>query len=245
MSIEVADANRRAVAMLQNGSRDEALASFQRALVKIRQSVNNYNINPAERQGKGHGPIHDQHGETSNFINTVPPGCIESTEEWESAASPGNLFYLYNHAFDFERNPTMEIGSSQQESDITTMLSSVVLFNTALTYQRKGLFDGTNSSKKLRKALQLYSMASCLLSSQDDVADLYIVRLALLNNMGQLHSHLFEENDAIQCRVRLHKALFEGPARSLLSMASYEFFVRSTLCLGLSRDGLRLYSPAA
>jgi hypothetical protein len=51
-----------------------------------------------------------------------------------------------------------------------------------------------------------------------------------------------EENNAIQCRVRLHQALFEGPARSLLSMASYAFFVRSTLRLEVSRDGFT-FSP--
>jgi hypothetical protein len=65
---------------------------------------------------------------------------------------------------------------------------------------------------------------------------------ALLNNMGHIQRHLFEENNAIQCRVRLHKALLEGPACSLLSMASYAFFVRSTLRLEVSRDGFT-FSP--
>jgi tetratricopeptide (TPR) repeat protein len=252
MSTEIVDANRKAVAMLQNGNHDEALVSFRCALVGIRQSVTDANINdntdPAELQDKGNlhtdyqfnaaqDPIHHQRGETSNLILAVPPGYSDSNEEWERVASPGNLFYVYNNAFDVG-------GSSHQEIEVATMLSPVVLFNIALTYHRKGLCDGTNSSKKLRKALQLYSMASSLLSSEDNVTDLYIIQLSVLNNTGQIHSHLFEENNAIQCRVRLHKALFEGPARSLLSMASCAFFVRSALRLEVSRDGFT-FSPDA
>jgi hypothetical protein len=237
MSTEIVDVNRKAVAMLQqNGNHDEALVSFRRALIGIRQIVTNTNnaTNPVEQRGNenspsyyhfiaAQGPIHYQRGEASNLIHAVPPGYSDSVEELEAVvASPGNLFSVYNDAFDFG-------GSSHQEIDIVTTLSPVVLFNIALTYHRKGIFDGTNSSKHLKRALQFYSMASSLLSTEDNVTELFIIRLALLNNKGHIHSHLFEENNAIQCRVRLHKALFGSPARSLLSMASYAFFVRSTL----------------
>jgi tetratricopeptide (TPR) repeat protein len=248
MSAKIADANRMAVAMLQDGNHGEALVSFRRALVGIKQSVANANNNTdlARRQDKGHShadylinaaqdPVLYQRGGTSNLLLAVPPGYSASAEDWKSVASPGNLIYVYNNAFDFGVN-------LQQEIDIVNMLSPVVLFNIALAYHRKALY-GVNSSKKLRKALQLYSMASTLLSSEDNVTDLYIIQLAVLNNMGQF-TVIFSKKTIpsnAECGftrlylkvqpVRLHKALFKGPARSLLSMASCAFFIRSALRL--------------
>jgi hypothetical protein len=216
MPNEFPDANRQGIAMLQNGEYKDALVSFRRALTGIREAAG-----PAKRRSQDCGHPHTQPEgtederigiESETFISSVALGGYESAEG--NNASPGNPFSVYNHAFVF-RNTTLNPTLRQRDTMFITQ-SSVILFNTALTYQRKGLLGGPHSSKHLRKALQLYSMATGLFLHNfvfDNI--LFVIQLATLNNTGQIHGHFCEEEKASQCRSYLYHSLFDDTTSTL------------------------------
>jgi hypothetical protein len=199
MPNECVDANQKAVAMLHNGDHDQALASFRRALIGIQECVLE-SVDPEdERQGimafchshrqllpiEQQGTKDEMNGEINNLVFSVALGDSESAES-QGATTPGNLFGFYNHAFVVKvLVPNMVTRTSRQEIDHYAMVSTVLVFNIAVTYHIKGLLYGPASSNNLRKALQLYLMATALLVTKQggDVQDLYIIQLASWNIM--------------------------------------------------------------
>jgi hypothetical protein len=257
MPNECVDANQKAVAMLHNGDHDQALASFRRALIGIQECVLE-SVDPEdERQGimafchshrqllpiEQQGTKDEMNGEINNLVFSVALGDSESAES-QGATTPGNLFGFYNHAFVVKvLVPNMVTRTSRQEIDHYAMVSTVLVFNIAVTYHIEGLLYGPSSSNNLRKALQLYLMATALLVTKQggDVQDLY---------MGHIYSHFSEQEDAMQCRVYLYQALFIDSASGLHLIAGYPyaFFYLFTVCSEVRRRRLNLArarAPAA
>jgi hypothetical protein len=253
----IADANRKAVALLQNGKYDQAVAAFGGALTGVKQNITN-GADQAERaeindcRDPHTQPLvpvkHQGPEEETRIITSIAIGDCESAEG--QTASPGNLLSLYNHAFVFLNTkllPSAETVTSQQEIDSVSMLSAVLLFNTALTFHVKGLSDGNSRSKNLRQALRLYSMVTiCLLSPQDGFGNMFVIQLASWNNMGHIYSHFCEEEKAIQCRARLYRALFEDSAGSLCLRGGYPYavFYIFTVCSEVRRRRFKYASAA-
>jgi hypothetical protein len=256
----VVNANDEAVAMLRNGDHDHALASFQRALEVIHQYVGMYSYpdeelpditchySPTqhlrvEQQGSG-----DENGrETNSIIVSVALGDYGLAEH-QSVTTPENLFSLFNHAFLFRFRPSMAMGSSQQETYFN-MLTTVLVFNMALTRHRRGLVHEHNSSQNLRKAIRLYQLAATtsLLTNQDDFQDLQAIQLASWNNVGHIYSHFSEHENAMKYRVYLFQALFADPAASLrLTYGySYSLFYLFVVNSEVRRRDLRLSLPTS
>lgn len=236
MSHEFINGNQEAVAMLQNGERDEAIAFFSGALIGIRQCVES--AGQADQQGIAccRSPTRlplsfeeqcteDESGrETKNLICSLALGdCYELAES--QTATPDNIFSFYNHAFVFGSLPEITTRTSQQEANHDTMISAVLIFNLALSFCGKGLCapDGPKSSKYLRKALHLYSMAISLINDETGFEDLHALELASWNNIGYIYSHLSEHENAMKCRVHLYQALFADPDTSLRLTHSYSY----------------------
>jgi hypothetical protein len=225
----VAYANDEAVAMLRKGDHAHALASFQRALKVIQQYVSMYSF-PEEllditcRYYPTQQSSEDENGrETNSIIGSVALGDCGLAER-QSATNPKNLFSSFNHAFLFRFRPSMAMGSSQQEPYFN-MLTTVLLFNMALTWHRRGLVDAHNSSQNLRKAIRLYQLTATtsLLTTQGDFQDLHAIQLASRNNVGHIYSHFSEHENAMKCRGQLYQALFADPATSLRLTCGYSY----------------------
>jgi tetratricopeptide (TPR) repeat protein len=224
MPNEFQDANRQGVAMLQNGNYNDALASFRRAFTGVRESVVNVadlaKRTPVDRshphtQPEGTADDERIRVESETLISSVALGDCEPSEG--NNALPGNLFSVYNHAFVF-RDITLNLVARQQEIERDTMLttqSTVILFNTALTYHRNGLLGGPKSSKYLRKALTFYSMASGLLWHHGVFENIFVIQLAAWNNMGYIYSHFSDYENAMKYRSCLYHSLFEDTATTL------------------------------
>jgi hypothetical protein len=244
MPNEFADANRNGVAMLQNGRYNHALVSFRRAFAEVQESVVNA-ADPAKRKPKDcwhphtqslHVKPQEQGTEDETIISSVALGDYESAEG--KNALPGTHFSVYNHAFVF-RDIILNPMARQQAIERDTMLSAVILFNTALTYHRKGLLGGTTSSQHLRKALQFYTMATGLLLHDGVFENLFVIQLAAWNNQGQIHGHFLEEEQASQCRSFLYRSLFEDAASTLqfLGGSPYAVFYFFTVGSEVRRRG--------
>jgi hypothetical protein len=261
MSYESVDANQKAlITMLQNGNHDQALCSFRRALVEIQQCVA-ASASPEDPQGAAcrlylEQPLSDEEQgidtehirDSSTLILSVAltDGKLVESKTVESST---NLFSFYNHAFVVLGTlPTTYTRTPQQGIDHIIRLTTVLLFNMALTFHKKGLLDGPMSLESLRNAINIYQlvcMRMSLLSRPGGLEDLYVIQLVAWNNMGNIYSHLAEKEDAIRCRALLHQALFEDAALSLGSMHGYPYasFYLFVVCTEVRRRGSKALSP--
>lgn len=221
--------------MLQNGDHDQAIRSFRRNLVEIRQCVTE-SASHEETQD-----IDTEHSgaDASTLILSVALGDCKSN----------NLLDFYNHAFVVGFPPTTYTRTSQQGIDQHhTRLATALLFNIALTFHRKGLLDEPILLVNLRRALQVYQRCldmSLLSHPVGGLDDLYVIQLVAWNNMGHVHSHLAKKDDAIRCRSLLYQALFEDAALSLALMHGYPYASFYLFAVGseVRRRGFRVLSP--
>jgi hypothetical protein len=253
---ESVDANQKAgITMLQNGDNDQALYSFRRALVETRQCIAESAPIPEQPQGAACREyfelpfVFEEQGIDTEHSGDVSTLTLSVALGESQISMSSNLFSFYNYAFVVGTLPATYTRISQQGIDHHVRLTTVLIFNMALTCHKKGLLDGPMSLESLRKAIDMYKlvcMKLSLLSSPGAHAleDLYVIQLASWNNMGHIYSHLAEKEDAIRCRALLHQALFEDAALSLVSMhgypyASFYFFV---VCTEVRRRGLKALS---
>jgi tetratricopeptide (TPR) repeat protein len=244
----VADANDKAVAMLQSGERDEAIAFFSRAIEAIQQSVNMSSF-PGELPDitcrysptrslnfKDQGAVDEEGGDTNTLIVSVASGDYELAES--QTVTHDNVFSFYNHAFVFESLPGTVTTITQQESRHERKISAILIFNLALTFYGKGICGG---GPYLRKALQLYTMTISLISDEAGFEDLHAIELASWNNIGHIYCHLAEHENAGKCRVHLYQALFADPATSLRLMYgfSYALLYLFVVCSEVRRREMR------
>jgi hypothetical protein len=214
------DANAEAVAMLQNGNHDRALATFRCALAACRHTTTRPFNFEDDRED-------EMSQETNSIIVSVALGDYGLAER--QSATPNNLFGFYNHAFVFESPPGITTRTSQQESNRNIVLLTVLLFNTAMALYGKAICgDGPNSSNYLTRALQFYSMAISSITEEASFEDLRTIQLASWNNMGYIYSHFSEHENAMKCRVYLYQGLFADPYTSLRLTYGYSY---SLFCL--------------
>jgi hypothetical protein len=258
MLYESVDANQTAgITMLQNGDHDQALCSFRRALVELRQCVIE-SAGPEKPQGsdsrqcleqplsvEGQAIDTEHSGDASTLILSVALGDCKLPVS--KTAKSSNLFPFYNHAFVVWTLPTTYAITSKQRINHHVRLTTVLLFNMALTFYRKGLLNETNSLENMRKAIQIYQlcMDTSWLSRPGGLEDLYVIQLASWNNMGNIYSHLAGKEEAIRCRALLHQALFEDAALSMGLMYGYPYasFYLFVVCSEVRRREFTALSP--
>jgi hypothetical protein len=247
------------ITMLQNSDLDQALRSFRRALVEIRQCVTE-SASHEETQGVARRPYFEQpqlsveeqdidaqhSGDASTLILSVALG--DCTPNESKTAKSSNLFSFYNHAFVVGTPSTTYTRTSQHGIDHHARLTTILLFNLALTYHRKGLLDGSMSLETMRKAIQVYQLCinmSSLACPGGSLDDLYVILLVSWNNMGHVYSKLAETDGAIRCRVLLYQALFEDAALSLGLMHGYPYASFHLFVVGseVRRRGFKAFTP--
>lgn len=138
----------------------------------------------------------------------------------EAALSPDGTFELFNRAFVLSTVP----GDAQQVCDVVT---TVLLYNMALTYQRSGIEQ--QRSQCLLKALQLYQMAEASIwtfAKAKKTSFALLLLTAVTNNMGFLHSTLFDIRQARECRLNVVSYLESAAQEEYdLGEEDYSFFV--------------------
>jgi hypothetical protein len=185
------DANTTAVALLKENKSAEAISCFRQGLrtlhskTDVAETVCGQTSECAEqcsvqRSSKRRRlmPVGD-----GGSIHTVDAPAIKNRD---METSPDNMFVLFNRA--------IMLSPSARADEATT--ASVLLYNMAFVYHREGAERGC--SALLRKALHGYKMAGRVLRERSTGSDL--VMFALVNNMGHIHSHLFNRQAADGCR---------------------------------------------
>jgi hypothetical protein len=154
-------------------------------------------------------------------IHTVDAPAIKNRD---IEMSPDNMFVLFNRA--------IILSPSVQTDKATT--ASALLYNMGFAYHREGIERGC--SALLRKALRGYEMAARVLRKSPAGSDL--VKFALVNNMGHIHSYFFNKQAADGCRRCL--SLNISAYSRILSKYDLAFFF-----MNLLKTDMLQFAPAA
>jgi hypothetical protein len=223
------NANTMAVALLKENKTTEAIYCFRQGLrtlnskTNVAETIHGRTSACAEqcavhRSSKRRRlmPLGDE-----GSIHTVDAPAIKNRD---MEMSPDNMFVLFNRAIIL--SPSAHANKAATES--------VLLYNLGFVYHREGVERGC--SALLRKALQAYETAWQVLRKSPAGSDL--VMFALVNNMGHIHSHFFNEQAADGCRRCL--SLNISTYSNILSKHDFAFF-----CMNFLKTDMLQYAPAA
>jgi tetratricopeptide (TPR) repeat protein len=141
------------------------------------------------------------------------------------ASLPGTAYSMYNRGLVLPEDQKDFIfkGSYQHRT------SAVILYNLALVNHNIGVRLGISDA--LPHALRLYEMALDSLGNVTNVIECHKLLLAILNNMGNIHTHFFHYNHTVQCLDKLRQAL-AIPNPSMTIDEDYIFFFLNALFQG-------------
>lgn len=154
-----------------------------------------------------------------------------------------NIFTLFDHAFVTSSSTTTANTKPQEDAaagaaaQYRPLTYAIVLYNTGLSLHLKGMEDDQikqTQTQSLHLAAKFYTMALQVLEDsycQDgSSSELLLLLLALFNNLGHIHCHLFNVPEAQRCVEWLRSLV---TAKSLLLLPDmrdeHSFFCMSIL----------------
>jgi tetratricopeptide (TPR) repeat protein len=153
--------------------------------------------------------------------------CLQVEPTGSFASSPGTAYSMYNRALVLSRD--------QVDYDLLVQYqhrtSAIILYNLALVHHNIGVHLGFSAA--LPHALRLYEMAQETIDhrASNVNTDVQKLILALLNNRGNIHTHLFHFESANQCLSSLRVVL--AASSSVMAMDDdYIFFFLNALFQG-------------
>ncbi len=203
--------NTKAIALAQHNDLDEAIKSLRRALTCFYKLVGTRKDCTA---GKMCPRTPTELVDTSESmqatvvesvsivesVSSVSVNTLSSTDTLSSVSvdlpqSNAETDYLStspDNSFQFYDRPFVLTSSSVNEKVHDSAMTAILLYNMALTYHMKAL--RTCATKELYRALKLYRMSFDVLQDNSniscDMVDLLL--LALINNMGFIHSEFYD-----------------------------------------------------
>jgi hypothetical protein len=230
----VVNMNTMAVCLMQQNRHDEAKQVFRQAVTCLQELVGTEDDSeflqshpsPSEIRSSAASLMDTStdamQSDTSNGrvkvvygVSIDHPLCI--TNASFLSASPDNLFDFYNRAFVLSLNFAAELPVVYE-----SVATAVLLYNMALSGHGKAIRSG--SSEELRRTLKLYKMSLRILQDDSSLHSenmVHVLRLALLNNIGCIHSHFYDWKDMKECREVLY-SLFASA--NDLTVEDYVFF---------------------
>lgn len=150
----------------------------------------------------------------------------------------------------FQRPLSVSPSAVRNVNDLFVILSSVVLFNSALANQLQALEPGRSyedSRRLLSRALQLYGLAKHALKEIKDYsfessmhwASVAVLFLAISNNRGQLAEDLFMHEEAQACKAEVCLGL------STLSPVQDHFCATTTCPLFITQEEVEVFFASA
>jgi hypothetical protein len=191
-STSIIDINKNGVDLMRNGSSRQALTLFRCALQRLLEGV------------KNNAPQDENESSASLLVRSVSSREVTCMSKVRSRNyREQHAFSLYDRAFVVKSAD--EKGLLSETNRSRTLV--VVLYNMAVTYHLMGVRDANDQKKNLKRSMRYYRMAMEVLGRNDDIDRKKILYLAVSNNMGNIHAHLFETARAQICLDRMASAL--------------------------------------
>mmetsp|Transcript_3155 Transcript_3155/g.6025 ORF Transcript_3155/g.6025 Transcript_3155/m.6025 type:complete len:236 (+) Transcript_3155:66-773(+) len=154
-------------------------------------------------------PVLGKWAQASGCNVAMPVQLPSSLTDLNMNYSPDNFFQLFENAFVISH----EAISTMHPHVFQDRAVAVILYNTGLLCHRQGLLRG--DSKMIQRALFLYENARSTLGlcndygTETDKLDDGVLRMALISNMGHIHSYLFNFEEAKWCKGALENLIQE------------------------------------
>jgi tetratricopeptide (TPR) repeat protein len=151
--------------------------------------------------------------------------CLQVQPTCPFASSPNTAYSMYNRA----------LVLSEDQDDYALLVtyqhrtSAIILYNLALVHHNIGVHLGVSAA--LPQALKLYEMAMETVDRGANFVDVQKLFLALLNNMGNIHTHLFHFEHTERCLNSLREVLAASAQTSAMD-DDYVFFFLNALFQG-------------
>jgi tetratricopeptide (TPR) repeat protein len=153
--------------------------------------------------------------EVDTIIKEKSARCLQVEPTCYFASSPNTAYSMYNRALVLSRD--LDDDALLVRNQHRT--HAIILYNLALVHHNIGVHLGVSAA--LPHALRLYEMALETIDRGANFVDVQKLLLALLNNMGNIHTHLFHFENTRQCLSSLRVVL----AASSSAMAMDDDFV--------------------
>ena len=214
--------NNVAASSLRNGDFDGAITSLSSA---FRMSKASFDREPGQLEAPAAYTIDD-------FMQYQ--ACDLDSEEKES--------YVYQRAIPIPPLPSL-VEAKSYGSKVTVL--SIVIFNLALAHHLASMHGQQQQPEPryflLQKATKLYELGYKLQKSNQRPSRLY--SMAILNNLGQAHRAMNEEDKAQQCFSHLLSALMFLIDQGDFNFTSVDVFFQTTSHLILNTNSAA--APAA
>lgn len=218
--------NNQGVRLLKEGNMRDAILAFKGAMYEAHASLmgddgdgdDDNGYESKDTPSRSFDKQHQQHG--ACYYAKSPITSI-TLREASPKASPHNTFSVYQRSFAFD----CTCGNVQDDK---VLFNSVLLYNIGLAHHRLGVTHIRDSTKNMQEALRYYKCAlnmvrqNTLHTTAGD--QLFLIVLALLNNMGHVFCHFFREQDAKACRTHLD-SLLESSIPVVLTDQDSDFFL--------------------
>lgn len=241
----VCDLNAEAVRFLEEGDNSSAVQNLEIAIDRLRARLYQSGSSSSDKAEQESHPPCEIESQNDDDTNHPPHKCgqqplysvpIALPDSDPTKDSTDNLFVFYSRVFVFaERNQ----GPPMREF-------VVLLYNLALAHHEEGIHKNTPSL--LEDSLEFYEMAVDIMKSLSQQMDDYdlLLLLAVVNNMGHIHSHLLnfqETREKVELVKRLTAVANKRRNQSTTgSETEYSFFFQAAV----SHDGRELSAaPAA
>ena len=226
----IVELNRVAVSNLKSSRNRNAYEMFHHGLQVMHDIIQHRQVIQSE-------PMEcDGSSSELTSVTTVELSCSQT----DMLYSPDNFFHIYENAFLVPKSAK----AYMHPYAFQDLVSAVLMYNTGLLCHRQGLEIG--NFRMLERALFLYEMAASTVQQDasyksDDIDGLFM--LALTNNMGHIHSHMFCQEKADFCRRLLEDLISDEllVADCVEDATHCHFFIE---CLQFREFGLIL-APAA
>jgi hypothetical protein len=205
--------NNNAVDLMQLGNFDKVASEFRSALAVL------------HRFGQHEGvDLNDKVTTNCISVRSVP---LDYSLFDTSSHQDHHAFSFFDRALVIDNAKSTVVCSIVGEDCIT----AVVLFNAALALHLEGRRNICLQQTSFKKALLLYKMASEIMERWLDFVHCdhevnLLVYLAVMNNMGHIHSHFCEGREAQDCLQLLHVGL-ETVKSSGIDLYSEEYLLFS------------------
>lgn len=205
--------NHEGILLLRQSKAADALSCFTEALSAVRQLLMD------QFDGTLRTTPQNDTKNSQSLITSIP--LLESCSRFEpllEASSEGESFAFYNRAFSIETRWSPHIG--------TTSLTSILLYNSGLAHHIMAMQGIYNPTSKLEEALRCYKYALTIFRTavpSSAKEGLYLLTLALLNNMGHIFPYFSCLDEAASCRDRLDE-LLEELVPNTMSDEDVDFF---------------------
>jgi tetratricopeptide (TPR) repeat protein len=177
--------NNEGVQLLQTGSYTEAVKVFSQVLATVKGLLSEENREQEWSMEEG-----EAMAESVPFCHFKGPKCQMDFDEVNTS---GELF-LFQRALVVDYDTS---SSTMVHFNSLVKLSSISLYNLALSYHM-GALEMKTSRKMFRKALTFYELAHSIQTPEE--LDLgVLLTLAIVNNIGHIHSLLNNKSKAEQC----------------------------------------------